>query len=97
MKNHSVADLSVWFIADKNEGILLTSDGTLRSMAKLHDIQTHGLLWIFDELFQENILPPEDLISKLQHVFDTNAYYRTDSKLFKAFNQLKGKWKESLS
>jgi len=76
----------------KNEDILLTSDGTLRSMAKRHEIKTHGLLWIFDQFFQEDILSPNELISKLQHIFDINAYYRTNSKLYNAFERMKQKW-----
>ncbi|HYW35325.1 MAG TPA: hypothetical protein VE868_07960 [Balneolaceae bacterium] len=91
----SVADLSVWYIADENENILLTSDGTLRTMAKRHEIKTHGLLWIFDQLFREDILSPKELISKLQHIFDINVYYRTNSKLYNAFKRMKKKWEQS--
>jgi len=91
----SVADLSVWYIADENEDILLTSDGTLRTMAKRHEIKTHGLLWIFDQLFREDILSPKELISKLQHIFDINVYYRTNSKLYNAFKRMKKKWEQS--
>lgn len=88
----SIADLSVWYLAEDNNDILLTSDGVLRKMAKRHNIKTHGLLWIFDQLYEEELLAPKELISKLQHIFDTNSHYRSDTKLYEAFERLKKKW-----
>lgn len=88
----SIADLSIWHLAEEKDDILLTSDGVLRKMAKRQNIKTHGLLWIFDQLFEEELFAPKDLISKLQYIFDTNSHYRSDIKLYEAFERLKKKW-----
>ncbi|MDZ7772198.1 MAG: hypothetical protein U5K31_05580 [Balneolaceae bacterium] len=88
----SIADLSVWHLAEKSNDILLTSDGVLRKMAKRHDIKTHGLLWIFDQIYEEELIKPKDLILKLQHIFDTNSHYRSNTKLYESFEWLKKKW-----
>jgi len=90
----SIADRSVWFISKKEDGILLTSDGMLRKMAKKHRIDTHGLLWVFDRMVREQLITTDKAISKLQQIFNRNSYYRTDSKLTKAFESLKRKWKK---
>jgi predicted nucleic acid-binding protein len=87
----SVADLSVWFLTDIKKAILLTSDGTLRKMARRHGLTTHGLLWIFQECVNHNSLPADLAISKLETVFNQNIYYRSDQKLIKAFEEMK-KW-----
>jgi predicted nucleic acid-binding protein len=88
----SIADRSVWFLAKNRNGILLTSDGTLRKMGKNADIETHGLLWIFDQMVQHQTLSTSMASTKLQKVFDENAYYRTDQKLKEAFQRLLKKW-----
>lgn len=90
----SVADRSVWLISDREDGILVTSDGTLRKMAKKHRIETHGLLWVFDQMVREELLIPGDAAFRLQQIFDQNRYYRTNSKLIRAFESLRKKWKK---
>lgn len=91
-KGLSVADLSVWALADREDGILLTSDGMLRKMAKEHEIETHGLLWVFDQLVAHNLLPVKEATEKLQIVFNQNTHYKSDRKLFEAYESMLTKW-----
>lgn len=88
----SIADLSVWTLTANEGGILLTSDGTLRKMAQQHRIETHGLLWIFDQLVENEILLVPEASKKIQFVFNQNTHYKSDQKLFDAFEILLTKW-----
>lgn len=90
----SIADRSAWFLSEQENGLLLTSDGALRKMAKQHQIETHGLLWVFDQMVRQEFLASIDAVTKLQQVFEQNSYYRTDRKLIDAFESLKEKWKK---
>jgi hypothetical protein len=90
----SIADLSVWNVCYEAGAILLTSDGTLRKMAKENKIKTHGLLWIFDQIMKNKILTVEVASKKLQYVFNNNEYYKADVKLFDAYEAMKAGWKD---
>ncbi len=93
-KGLSIADLSVWALTDREDGILLTSDGMLRKMAKNHEIETHGLLWVFDQIVEQGLLPVKEATAKLQVVFNQNTHYKSDQKLFKAYESLLTKWQD---
>jgi hypothetical protein len=44
----------------------LTSDNRLRKHAKSQDKEVHGHLWIFDQLVDQGIMPPETASIKLK-------------------------------
>jgi predicted nucleic acid-binding protein len=88
----SIADLTAWALASDQDGILLTSDGALRKTAKANNIETHGLLWIFDQIVEHELLSKKDAIAKLRLIFEQNLYYRSDRKLFDAFEAFILKW-----
>jgi len=88
----SIADLSVWTLTANEGGILLTSDGTLRKMAQKHQIETHGLLWVFDKMVEHKLLPVDAAEEKLRLVFNQNTHYKSDQKLFNAFEKLLTRW-----
>lgn len=48
-------DLSCLLLTKKENGILLTGDGALRKKAKHSDIEAHGILWLLDQLIEEQI------------------------------------------
>jgi len=88
-KSLSVADLSIWYLCETRGDILLTSDGTLRKMAKRRNLETHGLLWVFGECIIHNTFTAEQAIFKLEMVFNRNIYYRSNQKLITAFEKFK--------
>lgn len=88
----SIADRSVWFLSHDKKSILLTSDGLLRKMGKKHGIKSHGLLWVFDRMVDEQLLEQSEAIEKLELVFKVNPFYKNDTKLRQAFKKLKKKW-----
>ncbi|MAO64048.1 MAG: hypothetical protein CL666_03535 [Balneola sp.] len=88
----SIADLSVWSVCQKEGGVLLTSDGTLRKMARENNIDTHGLLWVFDQIVKNKLLTVIEATEKLQSVFNQNEYYKADVKLFDAYEEMITKW-----
>lgn len=88
----SIADLSIWVLANKEKGILLTSDGTLRKMAKKHQVETHGLLWVFDQIVKQDLLPVTEASRKLKQIFNQNIHYKSDQKLLKAYEEMVNNW-----
>lgn len=88
----SIADLSVWFLCDTSGDILLTSDGLLRSSAKKHAMETHGLLWLFDQMVKHQLMSKTTATTKLQSVFNNNIYYSSNTKLIKAFEKMVKGW-----
>lgn len=54
----SIQDVSALHFAGKLNSILLTGDKLLRQHAKERDIETHGLLWVFDMLVARGALLP---------------------------------------
>ena len=54
--NLSVNDCSVWLLASKKEGALLTGDRNLRNKAKQSGIEVHGLFYVLDKLVECGII-----------------------------------------
>ncbi len=66
--NLSEQDCSAFFHAKNENATLLTSDNTLRKYAKSMNIEVHGHLWVFDNLFDNNLLSGQRLIEKLDEL-----------------------------
>lgn len=79
----SPADISVLFVAEKINAMLLSSDGAVRKFAPKRSIKTHGLFWILDQLVEQKHLIPSNAASLLKFLFDNNLMYRNNSKLWK--------------
>lgn len=52
----SIADVSVLFLALREDAILLSGDKPLRTKAKLRSVEVHGTLWIMDQLVEAGLL-----------------------------------------
>ncbi len=52
----SLEDCSVWYLAKKHNGILLSGDGRLRKQASKNGINVKGILYVFDELVAQEII-----------------------------------------
>lgn len=64
----SEQDCSAFHQAKKDNAALITSDNTLRRFAQANHIETHGHLWVFDNLVNKNILKGNVAIEKLNRL-----------------------------
>jgi predicted nucleic acid-binding protein len=66
-------DCSALHCAQKLDGLLITSDNTLRKFAKIKKVEVHGHLWVFDSLLQHNCITPQIAIGKLNELNTINS------------------------
>lgn len=52
----SMTDCSVWYLAKETGGRLLTGDGKLKKAAENDNVKVSGILYIFDNLVEYNIV-----------------------------------------
>jgi rRNA-processing protein FCF1 len=62
----SFEDCSVWYYAQKMEGVLITGDGRLRTKAKASGIEVKGIIYIIEEIMRQNILEKLICVEKLE-------------------------------
>lgn len=64
----SAADVSVLYLAQQRQALLLTGDGRLRTESSVRRVEYHGSLWILEQLVAEGILEPLIAAQKLEHL-----------------------------
>jgi predicted nucleic acid-binding protein len=64
----SEQDCSACYQALKHKATLITSDNVLRKFAKSKNIDVHGHLWVFDNLYQQNIISGTRATKKLNQL-----------------------------
>ena len=64
----SLEDCSVWYYSSKMSGTLLTGDGKLRKRASEDGVEVRGVLFIFDELINQNLLSYNDAVDKMKQL-----------------------------
>lgn len=70
----SVADCSLLLVMDKIScAILLTGDAAVKKTAQEAGHETHGMLWIFNQLVDNQLLHPEIAITKLKFLCDNGS------------------------
>ena len=69
----SIPDCSVWYYSKKNNFTLLTCDNLLRKTAAKDHITVRGMLFVFDELIQLELITPAEATVKLQFLLDTGS------------------------
>jgi predicted nucleic acid-binding protein len=62
----SMTDVSVLFLAIRENAMLLSGDKPLRHQAKLRSIEVHGTLWIMDQLVDSRILAQKVAAQRLE-------------------------------
>lgn len=80
-KSLSETDKSVLHIANKINACVLSSDKTVRNYAKNKDIEYHGMIWIFDNLLEANILSEKEAVYKLKQLVATNFIFQNNKSL----------------
>ena len=62
----SIADVSVIYLALREDAVLLSGDKPLRVFAKLRSVEVHGTLWIMDQLVESGTLVRKLAAQKLR-------------------------------
>ena len=68
----SIQDCSIWFCAKKKGASILTGDKALTTRARGDGIEVHGLLYVLDQLVEQNIIPPALASEKLSELTSYN-------------------------
>lgn len=71
--NLSTIDCAVWKYAKDNGFALLTGDRQLRNKAIDSGVPVRGILYVFDQLVDNNVITPARAIEKLQALFAINS------------------------
>ena len=70
--NASITDCSVWYYAKKTDGRLLTGDAKLRRVALNDSVKVSGLLYVFDNLIEYEIVDEATCAEKLKRLMGIN-------------------------
>lgn len=91
----SDVDKTVLYIAQKQNAMVLSSDKAVRNYAKKQVIDYHGILWIFDQLVDQNILSTNEATSHLEKLMKLNLIYGSNQKLKREFEKRFHHWKRN--
>jgi len=69
----SIADLSALILARDLQVILLSGDKALRNLAEANSIKVHGVLWLLDELVNNQVIVPLQAALALEKMLAKNA------------------------
>jgi predicted nucleic acid-binding protein len=61
----SFEDCSTWYFAQKMDGILVTGDGKLRKKASATGVEVRGMIYIIEQIKEQELLPVSTCIEKL--------------------------------
>jgi predicted nucleic acid-binding protein len=71
----SINDLSIYFYAlELKECMILTGDNRLRTEAEKIGFEVHGVLWLFEEMVNHNILEKQIAVQKLEELIKVNLW-----------------------
>ncbi len=86
----SLPDKSVLCLAIRENSTLLSGDGLVRRTAEQLGLNVYGLLWLFDELVNAELMPPKTAIEKLKFLIEEKGSRQPSSECEKRFE----KWKK---
>lgn len=70
----SLPDASVYVLALDEPGTLLTSDATLVQVAKRNDVDTHGLIYVLQQMLSQDLIDHAEACQYLVSWKETNSY-----------------------
>lgn len=79
----SAADRSVIYIAHKLNAMVLSSDKPVRNHAKRLAIEYHGMIWIFDQLVEQGLLPKMVAVDRMKKLIVSNLIYKGNETMMK--------------
>ncbi|PCJ98711.1 MAG: hypothetical protein COA50_00245 [Flavobacteriaceae bacterium] len=71
-KGLSFEDCSVWYYSKKLSGVLLTGDGKLRKLASKDNIEVRGIIYLFDEFLNQELISFEEAVEKIKQLSQLN-------------------------
>lgn len=74
----SITDCSVLHHSKETHGILMTWDGKLRKIAQNADLEVRGILFVFDQLVEKNVIKEETAYNKLKELYTFNSRLPAD-------------------
>ena len=74
----SAQDVSVYAYAKEINAMILTSDRRLRNEAQGKGFEVHGILWLFEQLLEEELIKPKKAIDKLTELMQINTWLPKD-------------------
>ncbi|MCB0518179.1 MAG: hypothetical protein H6577_06405 [Lewinellaceae bacterium] len=70
----SFTDASILETALRRNATVLSSDNSLRKESRRQGLKVHGLLWVLEELYNQNFIELELLITKLEEYSKINVW-----------------------
>lgn len=68
----SYEDCSTWYFAKKMNGILVTGDGKLRKKASASGVEVRGMIYIIEQIKEQQLLSTANCIEKLRLLTEMN-------------------------
>jgi predicted nucleic acid-binding protein len=81
------------YLSDKLDCLLLSSDKVVRQIAKKKSIEYHGILWVFDQLIENQKISKTDAITKLGKLSKSIKLYQQNTELIKEMQSRIISWK----
>ena len=88
----SESDKTVLYLAAKLDALVLSSDKLVRNSAKNNAIDYHGMIWIFDQLVEKNLITKQEAVTKLKQLVTTNIVFQNNKELVKALDLRLSLW-----
>ncbi|MDG2450536.1 MAG: hypothetical protein P8M34_12885 [Saprospiraceae bacterium] len=73
-KKLSDADQSILAIAHEKQAIVLSGESLMRKWCMQNNLEARGLLWVFDEMIEQNIITMDQAHFKLKLVLTFNTW-----------------------
>lgn len=78
IRNPSLADVSCYYLAKRDNHILLTGDARLRQAARETRMEVFGTLWLLDRMVEHLVLAPADAANTLTRMLAANSRFPKD-------------------
>ncbi len=69
----SFEDCSVWYYSKLLNAMLLTGDRKLRKEASSDGVEVHGIIFVLDEIIDQNVLTKREGLEKLEILYSLNS------------------------
>jgi predicted nucleic acid-binding protein len=74
-------DKTVIHLAHQINAMVLSSDKAVRHLAKKQSIEYHGMLWVLDQLIENDLISKSIASQKLQQLINKNTFYKSNVEL----------------